>query len=1001
MIENGTEAVWLIGPQGDVLFATQSTARILGLEAAAVIGTRVSSWIYEEDRARVADETRPLLTTPSLSVVTELRIRDAQGNLRWFECTSTSLLHEPAIGAVISSFRDVTQRKAAAAELVERQRLLDHVQAVAHLGMWTATELEGSARIVWTAECARIFGRTHAPPPTLDELLTMVHPDERAGAVAAYERAAKDGDVWTSEQRIVHPSGEVRWVYARTFVDAANAEVAGGRPRVGGTVLDITDRTRAEHELRASELRYRRIVENTSEGIWMLDASDRTTYLNPRMAEMLGLPVADALGRPLLSFIDESERPTVARQMQRRHQGEKARAEFPLRRSDGSHVWVAMHAEPLRDEAGNYEGAFALLAAITERRRADDARNRLAAMVESSDDAIIGTTRDGIVTSWNRGASSLFGYTADEATGQSVLFIVPSERHGEEKEILARVANGESIRHYETVRRRKDGSFVAVSLAVSAVRDADGNIVGISRIARDITEQRRTDEAARFLASIVETSADMIISRDVDGIIRTWNRGAEDLTGYTAAEAIGKPTSMFYPPEEEERVARGRREAATGLVKDFELRLLRKDGTTVDVAITSSALRGEDGRILGASIVARDLTERRRAAAALRRSEEQLRQAQKMEAIGNLAGGVAHDFNNLLSVVLSYCDLILEDLPENNPLREDVKEIHKAGVRATQLTRQLLAFSRKQILEPVALELNEVIRGIERMLVRVLGEHVSLSIGTLAQDSRVFADRGQLEQVLMNLAVNARDAMPDGGTLSIETTNVRLDGGDGKSAGEYVLLTVTDSGIGMDESTRERIFEPFFTTKERGKGTGLGLATVYGIIEQSGGYIDVVSAPGRGATFLIHLPRTGRAIATDAMPSSASAKDRGTETVLLVEDEHEVRAIMRTILRKQGYVVLEAQNGGEALLVCEQHGAKIDLLLTDMVMPRMSGRQLADRLRQLRPEMKVLFVSGHTEDALVRGGGSESAFEVLPKPITPSTLARKVRRVLDAGRRPA
>ena len=460
------------------------------------------------------------------------------------------------------------------------------------------------------------------------------------------------------------------------------------------------------------------------------------------------------------------------------------------------------------------------------------------------------------------------------------------------------------------------------------------------------------------------------------------------LTGYAREELLQLTVSDTYPAPDRDAATLRVVAVGSGRATVTERSLLRKDGTVI--VVESNARRLPDGRLLGA---VRDITERKRL-------EEQLRQAQKMEAVGRLAGGVAHDFNNVLTAIFGYADLMAEEVPPSSAARQDLDEIRKAAQRATALTGQLLAFSRQQVLAPVVLSMNDLVGDVDKMLRRLLGEDVDLRVSLASNAGNVRADPGQLQQVIMNLVVNARDAMPTGGKLLIETADAELTEQYAELhqpviPGQYVMLAVSDTGVGMDAQTRARIFEPFFTTKEKSKGTGLGLSTVYGIVKQSGGYIWVYSEAGHGTTFKVYLPRVDAPVEPQA-PAREAVTVTGTETILVAEDDETLRPLAKGLLEKLGYTVLEAENAEQALGVAGAHAGPIHLLVADVVMPGASGRELARRLAQSRPETRVLYVSGYTDDAIVHHGMLEPGLNFLQKPFTPAALARKVREVLDA-----
>ena len=547
---------------------------------------------------------------------------------------------------------------------------------------------------------------------------------------------------------------------------------------------------------------------------------------------------------------------------------------------------------------------------------------------------------------------------------------------------------------YSMLARHSDGRTVVLELIESAV-ERNEVVVGMQGFARDITERRRAEDALRessqTVRALVEASPLAIVTVDLEWRIKLWNPAAERLFGWSTDEVVGRIVP-HVPGNRQTDFDHIREKTTQGQgFLSLETQRIRKDGMLVDVILSAAALQNGAGAQNGLMGIYADTTERRRL-------EEQVRQSQKMEAVGQLAGGVAHDFNNILTVIAAYTDLLRHSLGPADERREDVEEIRKAADRASALTRQLLAFSRRQVIQPRVLDLNQVVTEIEKMLRRLLREDVQLTTVLAPGLGRVQADPGQLEQILMNLAVNARDAMPDGGTLTIETRNTPLgdvDPSRGSDPERYVMLTVKDTGTGMDAETMAHLFEPFFTTKEVGMGTGLGLATVYGIVKQSGGSIDVSSAPGAGATFSIALPMVKTAETFEQPREAEAASHGGSETILLVEDDEAVRRLARRCLGEKGYVLLEAANGDEALRLSERHQQAIHLLVTDMVMPRMSGRDVAERLSATRPSMRVLYMSGYAEDVIRRRGLPVGA-RLLQKPFTTDLLGRAVRDVLDA-----
>ena len=887
---------------------------------------------------------------------------------------------------------------------------------------------------------------------------------------------------------------------------------------------DITDRKRSEEALNEERHLLHTLMDNLPDFIYFKDRESHFTRINKALAKGLGLSdPAQGVGKTDFDFFaaehakefynDEEKIIRTGQPMV----GKEEKLAWP----DGQVAWDSTTKMPLRDANGNIIGTFGVSRDITRRKLAEAGNARLAAIVNSSDDAIFSTTREGVIATWNAGAERMYGYAAEEIKGKSFSTFIPEDRRADLAGIAERLLRGERLVHFEHEDMRKDGSRLQVLLTLSPIKDATGFVTGVSIISRDITERKRAEEelyqSRQMLQSILDTipqrvfwkdrnmlflgcnsafaidaglkdpteiigkndydlawgetaelyraddklvmeqetprlnfdepqnrpdgslrwlrtnklplrdregevigvigtyediterkrveaehtrlvtaieqAAETLMVTDIRGTIEYVNPAFTRITGYSREEVLGQnPRILKSGKQDQVFYQQLWATILRGEIWHGELINRRKEGNLYTEEMNIAPVRDALGEVTHFIATKQDVTEHKQLG-------QQLIQAQKMEAVGRLAGGVAHDFNNLLTIINGYAALLSEETSTEDPRRARLKEILMAGERAASLTRQLLAFSRRQVLEPRVLNLNSVLADIEKMLRRLIGEDVEL-VSTLKPDvGRVKVDPGQIEQVIMNLALNARDAMPEGGKLLIETSNVEIDEKYVRShspmmPGKYVMVAVSDTGCGMDLDTQAHIFEPFFTTKEEGRGTGLGLATVYGIVKQSGGFIWVYSEPGRGSTFKIYLPFIEENV-PKAKPAKVRTKQvKGSETVLVVEDEGGVRSLVCQTLASQGYKVLEAAGAAQALKISEQHTEPIHLLLTDVVMPQTDGKKLAMRLSTLHPETKVLYMSGYTDDAIVRHGILNVGTSFLQKPFLPRVLLLKIREVL-------
>ena len=902
----------------------------------------------------------------------------------------TDLSAPGEVGALAATFNNMAAtlqaRTAALAASEERHRL---AARATNDVIWD-WDIRTSV-VQWSDSASAAFGAT---PEELGRGIEWwsehLHPEDRDATTASLTDALdSDTQIWTAEYRFRCGDGS----YAEMLDRGYMLRDADGAPRrMIGSMVNLTERRAAERERD-------RFFSLSADMFCIASFTGQFVRTNPAFCSVLGYEPEELMGTPVVDLIHPDDREGAINSARTLETGVHAqRYENRLRCKDGSYKWLSWTVQTPGKDHGL---VYAVARDITEQKRAEERLRASEEWYRLLFDANplpmwVYDIETLAFVAVNDAAIKHYGYSRSEFLGMRITDIRP-DAEVPKLLVAARAPDSPEFDGGVWQHRTKDGRIISVEVVTHAltVLDRPARLT----LAHDVTERHRAERALRetndTLQTLIQASPLAIVTTDLSGVVSEWNVAAERMFGWFAGDVLGRPIPIVPVEQLEDDM---RRMSASGehSFTGYETRCARKDGTLVDVYVSTAALRGIGG-MLGTVWVIADVTERKM-------MEEQLRQAQKMDAVGQLAGGVAHDFNNLLTVITSYGQFLLNALPEQDPRRSDAHQITQAAARAASLTRQLLAFSRRQVLQPQVLDLNEVIGDMERLLRRVISEDIALVTQFESAIGAVRADRGQIEQVVMNLVVNARDAMPNGGVLAISTRVVHLDTAyarrhAGVNPGKHVVFAVRDTGVGMDTATQQRIFEPFFTTKVKGKGTGLGLSTVYGIVRQSGGHIDVRSAPGRGTTFEIILPQVSAAVPAKAEHIRHSPLPRGTETVLVVEDEDAVRLIVRRVLRDQGYVILEARDGNEALRVCAQKGDTIDLVLSDVIMPGMGGRELSRALAVSRPGLPILFMSGYNDDGDLTGSSTDTAASVLAKPFTAETLATQVREALD--RRPS
>jgi two-component system NtrC family sensor kinase len=938
--------------------------------------------------SRVRDEIFRLMKEEGSFRDLEINYRKKNGDAR--VCLMSGVIIElDAKQYMLAAYTDITGRKEAERELEENERMLARAQQMAHVGHWDRYLATGKAR--WSDETYRIFGLEPQEREVNGRFLfDRIHPSDRASVKKAVKDAVENVRPYNETYRLVRPDGSIRWVHALGEV----TRTQDGKPvRIFGTILDITERKYAEETLRESEVLQRTLLANLPAGVVIIDrATRKIENVNNAGAAMFGARVEVIVGNRCHSFLcpaSEGACPVC----DLGQQVDKSEREIIC--ADGSRRRVLKSVNLVRIQG--QEKLLECFADITDLKQAEEELRkqevRFRKIFEESPIGMVMAGADYHFIRANRAFCRMTQYTEKEMNSLTFSDITHPDHVEQDIAGVRDLVNGK-IPLYRTEKRyiRKDGETVWGACTVALVNDKGGEFLYFLTMIEDITERRRAEDEQAKLWSAVERAGEGVFMVTPDDNRFTYvNSAFCKAYGLSREELVEKSTAILrsdrHPQSFHDAIWS---ELEKGKTWSGRQTRKRKDGTPIEVETTIAPVRDASGTIIHYVGVERDITEQLR-------TESQLRQAQKMEAIGTLAGGVAHDFNNILAVIMGLANLIQMTIGPDDRNRPYIDQIVLSSEKAADLTQSLLAFSRKQRITLEPHNLGGIVASTSKLLKRLLPEDIELKLD-LADDAVALLDVSQIDQVLMNLSTNARDAMPSGGSITIRTDRAKLDRkfrkihGFGRP-GEYVHLSVSDTGIGMDEKTMARIFDPFFTTKEVGKGTGLGLASVYGIVKQHNGYITVTSGLLKGTTFDIYLPLVEATVETE--PAAGAGVTGGSETILVLEDDRAVRNMIINVLSVQGYTTLEAANGEEAIRVYNEHKDKIRLVILDVVMPGRNGKEVLDEIARINPAVKAIFISGYAGDIVLDKGVGKDNADFLQKPLSMPKLLGKVREVLD------
>lgn len=1000
LIRNSVDILVVIDENGEEKFVSDSVERVTGFTPEDVIGSNGLAHIHPDDVEPARRKLAELIENPGSTMIGDYRHSTKDGGWVHLEAVGTNFLDDPDIGGIVLNIRDITARKQAEDSL---RRSRDHLDKLVHNSSDILVILDEAGKELYVSNSVEeitgflpedLIGSIsydHIHPEDLELVreqldLLLQYPDETRRV--EFRRRKKDGS----------------WVY----LEAIGMNLLKD-PDIGGLVInarDISERKKREEALRRNEEMLDKLIRNSSDLVVILDADGTEKYMSQSLEVLTGFSPEEVLGTRCFDHFHPDDLPAVKEMQEKllKYPDCLHRVDYRRKKKDGGWIHLEAICSNLLEDP-DIKGIVVNARDITERKKAEqklsESRERYRLLASLLPEAVWEADLDGQLTFLNQKGKEILGYTDEDiraGLNGFELFAMPGREACIAKTMAVLHGAETEITEYEM--QRKDGTVFPALVHSDLIR-IEGKPTCFIGIGIDITEHRKSEQEQRQLAAAIAQSGETILITDREGLIVYVNPHFEKVTGYSREEVLGKNPRVLSSGEQGREFYREMWEVLlSGRTWQGRFVNRRKDGSSYFEEATISPVMGPAGEICNFVAVKRDVTEDLRIAREKEELEKQFQQAQKMESVGLLAGGVAHDLNNLLTPILGYGEMLASGSPAPETGRDYAKGILEAGKGARDIVNQLLAFSRKQALEMKPVDLNRMVKSFGKLLRRMIPEDITIHINTCEEMPIVMADVNQLQQVVMNLAVNAGDAMPGGGNLTIETsveTRRQTNGGeqDRKKMGRHAVITMTDTGLGMDEKTKSQIFEPFFSTKPKQKGSGLGLATAYGIVRQHGGDIGVESSPLQGASFRVSLPVAEDHASPREAPEEENGLAKGAEKILLVEDDFHVREMTIHFLERRGYQILSAENGEDALELFGDSEGDIELLLTDVVMPGMNGKELYDLLLQYQPGLKVIYMSGYAGEVLKMRGVMDGDINFIQKPFSVQSLVAKIRQVLS------